>query len=74
MNHVTQARHHGVGRHTCGHRTQYLNPDFQPLPSISGRCGGMDYQALMSDADFKQAVQSIVQACSVNVALAKVRC
>jgi hypothetical protein len=35
---------------------------------------GMDYQALVSDADFKQAVQSVVQACSVNVALAKVRC
>jgi hypothetical protein len=35
---------------------------------------GMDSQALMSDSDFKQAVQSVVQACSVNVALAKVRC
>ena len=39
INHVTQAHHHCVGPHTCGHRTQYLNPDFQPLPSISGRCG-----------------------------------
>jgi hypothetical protein len=43
------------------------------LPSRAA-VAGMDYQALMSDADFKQAVQSIVQACSINVALAKVRC
>ncbi len=34
----------------------------------------MDYRALMEDADFKQAVQSIITACSVNVTLAKVRC
>jgi hypothetical protein len=43
------------------------------LPSRAA-VAGMDYQALMTDSDFKQAVQSVVQACSVNVALAKVRC
>ena len=42
------------------------------LPSRAA-VAGMDNQALMSDSDFKQAVQSVVQACSVNVALAKVR-
>ena len=35
---------------------------------------GMDQQALTRDPDFVQAVQSIVQACSVNVDIAKVRC
>jgi hypothetical protein len=34
----------------------------------------MDYHALVADADFKQAVQAIVQACIVNVDIAKVRC
>jgi hypothetical protein len=34
----------------------------------------MDYQALVADADFKQAVQTIIQACTVNVGIAKVRC
>ncbi len=34
----------------------------------------MDYRALMADADFKQAVQSIITACSINVTLAKIRC
>jgi hypothetical protein len=43
------------------------------LPSRAA-VAGMDYQALMSDSDFKQAVQSVVQACSVSVTLATVRC
>ena len=43
------------------------------LPSRAA-VAGMDYHALISDSDFKQAVQSIIAACSVNVALAKVRC
>jgi hypothetical protein len=34
----------------------------------------MDHQALVADADFKQAVQTIIQACIVNVGIAKVRC
>jgi hypothetical protein len=43
------------------------------LPSRAA-VAGMDYEALMTDSDFKQAVQSIVQACSVSVTLATVRC
>jgi hypothetical protein len=43
------------------------------LPSRAA-VAGMDYHVLMTDSDFKQAVQSVVEACSVNVALAKVRC
>ena len=34
----------------------------------------MDYGALVKDADFRKAVQSIVEACSVNMNLAQVRC
>jgi hypothetical protein len=34
----------------------------------------MDNKALMADADFKQALQSIVEACVVNVSIANVRC
>jgi hypothetical protein len=34
----------------------------------------MDYPALVADADFKKAVQAIVEACSVYVDVAKVRC
>jgi hypothetical protein len=36
--------------------------------------GGMSYQELMSDPDFIRAVKSIVEACSVNVDTAKVKC
>ena len=43
------------------------------LPSRAA-VAGMDYEALMTDSDFKQAVQSVVQACSVSVTLATVRC
>jgi hypothetical protein len=74
MNHVTQAWQNGVGPHTCCHRSQYLNPDFQPLRSISCRCRRDGLSSFDERFDFKQAVQSVVQACSVNVALAKVRC
>jgi hypothetical protein len=34
----------------------------------------MDHQALVADADFKRAVQTIIQACTVNVDIAKIRC
>jgi hypothetical protein len=34
----------------------------------------MDQQALLRDPDFVRAVQAVVQACSVNVDIAKVRC
>ena len=34
----------------------------------------MDYGALVKDADFKKAVQLIVEACSVNMNIAQVRC
>ena len=43
------------------------------LPSKAA-VANMDYGALVKDADFKKAVQSIVEACSVNMNLAQVRC
>lgn len=36
--------------------------------------GGMNAQALTNDADFKRAVQDIVEACRVNVDIARVKC
>ena len=44
--------------------------------SFSSRAAvaNMDYGALVKDADFKKAVQSIVEACSVNMNIAQVRC
>jgi hypothetical protein len=36
--------------------------------------GGMDAQALSRDPDFKRAVQTVVEACRVNVELGKVQC
>jgi hypothetical protein len=36
--------------------------------------GGMSYQALMSDPEFIRAVKSIVETCSVNVDIAKLKC
>jgi hypothetical protein len=44
--------------------------------SFSSRAAvaNMDYGALLEDADFKKAVQSIVEACSVNMNIAQVRC
>jgi len=35
---------------------------------------GMNYLKLMSDADFVRAVKSIVEACAVNVDIAKLKC
>lgn len=43
------------------------------LPSRAA-VAGMDYHALTADADFKQAVQSVVQACTINADLGKIRC
>ena len=43
------------------------------LPSRAA-VAGMDYQALVTDSDFKRAVQTIVQACRANVELGKVQC
>ena len=34
----------------------------------------MDYKALASDEDFKKAVQTVIEACRVNVDIGKVRC
>jgi len=34
---------------------------------------GMDYRALTTDSDFKRVVESIVEACRVNVDLGKVQ-
>lgn len=44
--------------------------------SLSSRAAvaNMDDSALLKDADFKKAVQSIVEACSVNMNLAQIRC
>jgi uncharacterized secreted protein with C-terminal beta-propeller domain len=36
--------------------------------------GGMSYQALMSDPEFIRAVKSVVETCSVNVDIAKLKC
>ena len=36
--------------------------------------GGMNAQALANDADFKRAVQTVVESCRVNVDLGKVQC
>ena len=41
--------------------------------SIAG-VAGMDHHALTRDQDFVWAVQSIVQACKVNVDTAKINC
>ena len=35
---------------------------------------GLDQQALLKDSDFVGAVRAIVEACSVNVDIAKVKC
>lgn len=35
---------------------------------------GMNYQSLSQDADFRRAVQSVVEGCKVNVDLAKITC
>jgi hypothetical protein len=43
------------------------------LPSKAA-VAGMNHQALSGDADFKRAVQSVVEACRVNVDIAKVQC
>jgi hypothetical protein len=42
----------------------------QPTKAIAGK----SYEDLMRDPDFTRAVQSIVQACKVNVDIAKVVC
>jgi hypothetical protein len=36
--------------------------------------GALTYRDLIDSADFTRAVQSVVQACSVNVDTAKVKC
>jgi hypothetical protein len=43
------------------------------LPSRAS-VASMDSNALAADADFKKAVQSVVESCTVNVDIAKVRC
>ena len=42
--------------------------------SSKAAVANMDYGALVKVADFRMAVQSIVEACSVNMNLAQVRC
>ena len=42
--------------------------------SSKAAVANMDYGALVKDADFRKAVQSVVEACSVNMNLAQVRC
>jgi len=43
------------------------------LPSRAA-VAGMDYRALVTDSDFKRAVQTIVETCRANVELGKVQC
>jgi hypothetical protein len=42
--------------------------------SSNAAVGGMNAQALANDADFKSAVQTVVESCRVNVDLGKVQC
>jgi hypothetical protein len=42
--------------------------------SSNAAVGGMNAQALANDNDFKLAVQTVVEACRVNVDLGKVQC
>ena len=42
--------------------------------SSKAAVANMDYGALVKDADFKKAVQSIVVACNVNMNIARIRC
>ena len=42
--------------------------------SSKAAVAGMNAQSLAGDADFKRAVQAIVEACRVNVDIAKVQC
>jgi hypothetical protein len=42
--------------------------------SSKAAVGGMKYEDLMRDADFTRAVRSVVQECSVNVDIAKLKC
>ena len=42
--------------------------------SSSAAVANMDYGALVKDADFKKALQSIVVACNVNMNIARIRC
>ena len=42
--------------------------------SSKAAVAGMNAQSLASDADFKRAVQEIVEACRVNVDIARVKC
>ena len=43
------------------------------LPSRAA-VSGINYKALASDDDFKKAVQTVVEACTVNANLGKVFC
>ena len=47
---------------------------FNLTPPSRAAVAGMDYHALVTDSDFKQAVQIIVQECRANVELGKVQC
>ena len=42
-------------------------------PSVAN-VAGVDQHALLKDRDFVRAVQAVVQACSVNVDIAKIKC
>ena len=42
--------------------------------SSKAAVAGMNAQSLAGDADFKRAVQDIVEACRVNVDIARVKC
>jgi len=70
-----------VGVSGCGYPGYPLEQNRQPrLALLKGKVAliagvaGMDQQALARDQDFVWAVQSIVQACKVNVDTAKINC
>ncbi len=48
----------------------FVNPQQRSRAAVQG----MNYQDLMHDADFTRAVKSIVEQCSVNVDLGKLKC
>jgi hypothetical protein len=43
-------------------------------PTARAAVAGLSYKELMNDSDFARAVKSIVEKCSVNVDLARVKC
>src|SRR5215469_10271320 len=85
---AASAAHHSIGRTTMLRKSgakilvlllaaTALNPAIVLVGlsfSSKAAVANMDYSALVKDADFKKAVQSIAEACSVNMNLAQICC